>query len=144
MKRQSLGEQEVELLQSILNSRQKLGSFQRERKELLRIRERALRILSLTLESEFQVLEKGLRDSDKSRVRDVKEQWKKEKNTLQNILSTSAGGEDFIDAHRAQVRSVQDVARQLRSVLRENERELMELEALLREKQVPESEKIMN
>ncbi|MEC7988108.1 MAG: tetratricopeptide repeat protein [Myxococcota bacterium] len=136
-------EKDVDLLQSILDSRQKLGSFQRERKELLRIRERALRILALTLESEFEVLLKGLKDADKKRVRDIREAWEKEKATLQNILSTSTGGEQFIEAHRAQVRSVQDVARQLRTVLRENEKELTELEALLREKEVPEADRVM-
>ena len=99
--------------------------------------EQAAEANELMLQAYAEYLE-GLKDSDRRKVREVRDAWNRENETLKNILSTSAGGEDFIDTHRAQIRAVQDVARQLRSVLRENENELMELEVLIRETDIPD------
>jgi len=113
-----------EEISTVLKRKGTLGSFDKGRKEVIRLREQALYILVNLLQVEMQELIRKSSGANRSRVKVIQDKWRGLFNQLQNIIAVTDYNKQYLTAHRDQIRAVQDVAMQLKQVLNQVNQDL--------------------
>jgi hypothetical protein len=99
---------ELSEMKELLLANKKLGAIQREKKDITEFQTRLLSLLYNSLMVEFRLLKEQSSGSGRKKIERLEENWIRKNRSFLNRSESSKEG--YVEAHRTQVRSVQNEA----------------------------------